>query len=101
MINAFQQAETVTLNHEETGKNSQKISKFKPFIKKYNWKETIYPSGKDNWKSFKKNNPNIAPNVLNVIYHKYAYDKSCLKFRNHFQESPTLILQQNLFYLLD
>ena len=35
----FQYTATVTLNHEEIGKHSQRISKIKPFINKYNWKE--------------------------------------------------------------
>ena len=30
------------------GKKPQRISKGKTFIKKYNWKEINYPSGKDN-----------------------------------------------------
>ena len=34
------------------------------FIKKYNWKGIRYPSGKDDWKKFEKNNPTIALNVL-------------------------------------
>ena len=29
---------TVTLNHEEIKKDSQRITKIKPFINKYNWK---------------------------------------------------------------
>lgn len=32
----FQYAETATLNHTEIGKNSQRISKFKPLINDYN-----------------------------------------------------------------
>ena len=32
---------TVTLNHEEIGKNSQRISKIKHFISKYNWRGII------------------------------------------------------------
>ena len=30
---------TVVLNHEETGKNPERIAKFKPFINKFNWEE--------------------------------------------------------------
>ena len=35
----FQYTVTVVLNHEETGKNPERITKFKPFINKYNWEE--------------------------------------------------------------
>ena len=38
IINAFKIAVTVTLvNHEEIGKNSEKLTKIKPFINKYKW----------------------------------------------------------------
>ena len=38
----------------------------KPFIDKYNWEGTNYPSEKDDWKNFQKNNLTIALNVLFV-----------------------------------
>ena len=47
-------------------KNLQKSSKIEPFINKYNWKGINYPSGKNGWKTFVKNNPAIALNVLYV-----------------------------------
>ena len=45
---------TVALNHEETGKNLQRILKIKPFINKYSWVRINYLSGKDDWKTFDK-----------------------------------------------
>ena len=36
------------------------------FTSKYNWKGINIPSGKDDWKTFEKNDPAIAPNVLYV-----------------------------------
>ena len=68
---------TVALNHEKIGKNSQKISKTKPFINNYNRKWINYPSGKDDWKKFEKNNQGIA---LKVLYVKKDYI-SCLHFK--------------------
>ena len=38
---------------------------------KYNWKDINYPSGKDNWTKFEKNNPTIALNVLCAKKEKY------------------------------
>ena len=55
------------LNHEEVGKNPERITKIKPFINKYNWEGINFPSGKDDWKNFEKNNVTIA---LNVLYAK-------------------------------
>ena len=46
----FQYTVTVALDHEEIGKYPEKITKIKPFIDKYKWKGTNYPSEKDDWK---------------------------------------------------
>ena len=48
----FQNTITVTLNHEEKGKHSERITKIKPFINKYNWEGIHFPSEK---KLLKKN----------------------------------------------
>ena len=54
------------MNHEETGKHPERISKIKPFMNKCNWKGIHTSSGKDDWEKFKKNNSTIAPNELYV-----------------------------------
>ena len=50
-------------------------SYIKPFINKYNWKGINYPAKIDYWKTFDKNNPTIALNILyikeNNIYPAY------------------------------
>ena len=63
----FQYAAKVALNHEELGKNSQRISKIKCFVYKCNCKGVNYLSGKVYRKKVEKNNPSI---VLNVLYVK-------------------------------
>ena len=63
----FQYAVTVGLNHEEIKKGPQRLTKIKLFINKYNWKGINFPSEKDGWKKFRKNNVAIA---LNVFYAK-------------------------------
>ena len=74
----FQYAVTVALNYEEIRKNSESISHINRFINKYNWTGINYPSGKDDWKIFEKNNPTIT---LNVLYAKK--EKGVLpKFQN-------------------
>ena len=42
----FQYALTVVLNHEQIKKDPQKITKIKPFINQYRWKEIDFPSQK-------------------------------------------------------
>ena len=46
----------------------QRISKIKPFIGQYNWKNIDFPSHSKNWKKFKVNNKLIALNILFIPY---------------------------------
>ena len=47
--NCFQHAITVTLNHQNNGRDPQKISKIKPFINQYNWKGIEFPTEQKGW----------------------------------------------------
>ena len=40
----FQNAITLALNLDKIKKHSQRISKIKPFIDQYNWKDTDFPA---------------------------------------------------------
>ena len=40
----FQYAVTLALNLDKIEKNSQRVSKIKPFIEKYNWEDIGFPS---------------------------------------------------------
>ena len=42
----FQYALTVTKNHEQIVKHSQRVTKIKPFINKYNWDKINFSSKK-------------------------------------------------------
>ena len=57
---------TVPLNHQNIGKNPQRISRIDPFIDQYNCKEIVFPSHSKVWKKFEQNNKTIAPNILFV-----------------------------------
>ena len=67
----FPYAVAAALNYEEIKKDPQKITKIKPFIKKYNWEGTYFPSEKDYRKTFEKNNVTIALNVLYATKENY------------------------------
>ena len=58
---------TIRLDYQEIGKHAERIRKIKPFINKYNWEGINYPSEKDDWTQFEKNNVTIA---LNILYAK-------------------------------
>ena len=47
--NCFQLAITVILNHQNIGRDPQKISKIKPFINQYNWKGIEFPTEQKDW----------------------------------------------------
>ena len=64
----FKYALTVALNHEEIGSNPQRISKIKPFINTYNWKDIKFPSHSNDRKKFEQNNKTIALNIFFVPY---------------------------------
>ena len=90
----FQYARTVALNHEEIKINPQRISKIKPFINKYNWNGIKYPPKIDHRKTFEKNNPTIAPNVL-YIKEKEIYPAYISKHNSTREKQITLLMIPN------
>ena len=74
----FQYAVTVALNYEEIKKDPQRTTKIKPFINKCNWEGINFPSEKDDWNIFEKNNATIA---FNVLYAKKEKNISYLCFK--------------------
>ena len=63
----FQYAVTLALNLDKIKKDPQRVSKIKPFIEKYNWKDIDFPSTSKYWKKFECNNE-VALNILYVPY---------------------------------
>ena len=68
--NCFQIALNDSLNYQRIKKDLQRISKLKPYINKYNWKDIKFLSDKEDWKKFEKNNKEIALNILYVPHNK-------------------------------
>ena len=56
----------VALNYRGIESHPERVSNIKPFINKYNWKGINYPSKIDDWRTFEKNNPTIAINILYI-----------------------------------
>ena len=48
----FQYAVTLALNLENIDNHPERISKIKPFIDQYNWKDINFPSTSKDWKKF-------------------------------------------------
>ena len=53
------------MNYGEIESHPKRVSNIKPFINKYKWKRINYPS-KIDWKTFEKNNPTVALNILYI-----------------------------------
>ena len=73
----FQYALTGALNYEQLKDHPERISKIKPFIDQYNWKEIDFPSHGKDWKKFESNNKSVALNILYVPHNtekiRHAY----------------------------
>ena len=90
----FQYAATVALNYEEIESHPERVSNIKPFINKYNWKGINYPSKIDDWKSFGKNNPAIALNIL-YIKEKEICPAYISEINSNFEKQIILLMIPN------
>ena len=61
----FQYAVTLALNLSRLDNHPEKISKIKPFLDQYNWKDIDFSAMGKDWKKFESNNE-IALNILYV-----------------------------------
>ena len=69
----FQYAVTLALNLDRISSHPQRISKIKPFIGQYKWKDIDFPSTSKDWKKFELNNE-IALYIFTyfIILKKYT-----------------------------
>ena len=63
----FQYAVTLALNLDNINKHPQRISKLKPFIDQYNWKDIDFPPINKDWRKLELNN-DIALNILYILH---------------------------------
>ena len=68
--NCFQNVLDDSLDYQRIKKDPQRISKLKPYINQYNWKDIKFPLDKEDWKKFEQNNKEIALNTLFVPHNK-------------------------------
>ena len=74
----FQNAVTLALNLDNIDNHPERISKIKPFINQYNWKDIDFPSTNKDWRKLELNN-NIA---LNILYIPHNTKKIQLAYRS-------------------
>ena len=84
MIIFFEYALTVALSHQHIANNPQRISKIKPFIDQYNWKEIDFPSLSKDLKNFEQNNKTTALNIL-IVPHNAKQTRHAYKSKHNFK----------------
>ena len=77
--NCFQYAIIAALNHQNIEHHPERISKLKPFLNNYNWKDIDFPSHFKDWRKFECNNKAIALNILYVPYKTKQIRNAILK----------------------
>ena len=65
--NCFQNDLNDSLDYQTIKTHPERISKLKPYINQYNWKDIKFPSDKEDWKKFEQNNKGIA--LMYYLYH--------------------------------
>ena len=66
--NCFQYAIIAALHHHDINNNPERITKRKPDISNYCWKDINFPAGSKEYKIFERNNKDIALNILSVPF---------------------------------
>ena len=99
----FQYAVTLALNIDQINDHPERISKIKPFIKKYNWKDIDFPSTSKDWKKFELNNE-VALNILYVPHGTKKIEIAYKSKHNLTREKQVILLMisngENWHYLI-
>ena len=76
----FKYAAILALNFDNINSHPGKISKIRPFIDQYNWKDIDFPATSKDWKKFELNNK-VA---LNILYIPHNTKKIQLAYRSKY-----------------
>ena len=87
----FQYAVTLALNLHKINDHPERISKIKPFIEEYNWKDIDFPSTNKDWKKFETNNE-VALNILYVPHNTKKIEIAYKSKHNLTREKRVILL---------
>ena len=90
--NWFQNALNDSLDYQWIKKDLQKISKPKPYINQYNWKDIKFPWDKEDWKKLEQNNKEIALNILFVPRNKKEIETAYISKYNYKRKKQVILL---------
>ena len=83
---------TLELNHDKIDRNPQRISKIRPFIDQYNWKDIDFLATSKDWKKSEQNNESIALNILYVPHNTRKIHITYKSRRNLTREKQVILL---------
>ena len=90
--NCFQYAIIAALNYQNISHHPERISKLKPFINNYNWKDIEFPSHSKDWRKFECNNKTIALNILYVPYNTKQIRQAYISKHNNERDTQVNLL---------
>ena len=76
----FRYAATLALNFDNINNHPEKISKIRPFIDQYNWKDIDFPPTNKEWEKFELNNKV----TLNILYTPHNTKKIQLAYKSKY-----------------
>ena len=83
---------TVTLNYQNIKNNPEGITKIKPFIDQYYWKDINFQSNQKDWKKSESNNKSIGLNILYVPHNTEEIRHACKSKHNLKRENEVIVL---------
>ena len=90
--NCFQNAFNDSLDYQTIKTNPEKISKVKPHINQYNWKDIKFPPDKEDWKKFEQSNKEIDLTILFAPYNKKEIRPAYISKHNHKRRKQVILL---------
>ena len=90
--NCFQNVLNDSLDYQTIKTHPERMSKRKPYINQYNWKDIKFPLDKEDWKKFEQNNKEIALNILFVPHNKEEIRPAYISKYNHKRKNQVILL---------
>ena len=90
--NCFQNALNDALDYQRIKKDPHKISKIKPYISQYHWKDIVFLSHQKYWKRFEKNNKTIVMNIVFVPHNTETISTAYKSKYNHKRKNQVILL---------
>ena len=90
-LKCFQYAATLALNFDNINNHPEKISKIRPFIDQYNWKDIDFPATSKDWTKFELNNK-VALKILFVPHNTKKIQLACRSKYNLIYNKQIILL---------